>query len=449
MRPPQPINLRQRPALLEAIQPKQTGSKAPFYTVLFYILLEFSRPQDVVPGLAILSLPMLTIIVIGLQLVMSGNVNFSNKQTILFLSLLGLMVIHGPIAANNFAAFTEFKGMVLTFIAYLAIVTFVNSFRKMETLVGLWLGIHVFLAIIGTINGGKGVGGWLGDENDFCMEMNMVLPFAFFAFFSASSKLKKIIYLGLLCLYIMTAMLTLSRGGFLGMAAVGAFCWAQSSRKVLSAFLVFLVIGFILLAAPDNYWSEIESMGSDKTMQTGTGAERMYTWEVGWDMFLGNPIIGVGQGNFPVAFAEYEAGRTFQGRSIAWRAAHSAYLTLLPELGLVGVCIFVSMLYLTRRDLVLIWRSYRCSAKEGMELDRINDLKKAFFYANAMQASFIGYLVTSIFISTLYYPSFWIMMGFVVALRNITVRDLANNFKTASGLSCSQLIKRRQTDSSS
>ena len=423
MRPPQPINLRQRPALLEAIQPKQTGSKAPFYTVLFYILLEFSRPQDVVPGLAILSLPMLTIIVIGLQLVMSGNVNFSNKQTILFLSLLGLMVIHGPIAANNFAAFTEFKGMVLTFIAYLAIVTFVNSFRKMETLVGLWLGIHVFLAIIGTINGGKGVGGWLGDENDFCMEMNMVLPFAFFAFFSASSKLKKIIYLGLLCLYIMTAMLTLSRGGFLGMAAVGAFCWAQSSRKVLSAFLVFLVIGFILLAAPDNYWSEIESMGSDKTMQTGTGAERMYTWEVGWDMFLGNPIIGVGQGNFPVAFAEYEAGRTFQGRSIAWRAAHSAYLTLLPELGLVGVCIFVSMLYLTRRDLVLIWRSYRCSAKEGMELDRINDLKKAFFYANAMQASFIGYLVTSIFISTLYYPSFWIMMGFVVALRNITVRD--------------------------
>ena len=82
-----------------------------------------------------------------------------------------------------------------------------------------------------------------------------------------------------------------------------------------------------------------------------------------------------------------------------------------------------------------------------MEQGRINDLKKAYFYANAMQASLIGYLVTSIFISTLYYPSFWIMMGFVVALRNITVRDLASNFKTASGLSCSQLINRQQTES--
>jgi O-antigen ligase len=449
MRTPQPINLSQRAALVEAVQPTQTGSKAPFYALLFYMLLEFGRPQDLVPGLGYLFLPMLTLIVIGLQLVKSGNVKFSNKQTILFLPLIGLMVIHGPIAANNFAAFQTFKGMVLTFIAYLGIITFVNSLRKMEMLVGLWLGIHVFLAIIGTVKGGKGVGGWLGDENDFCMQLNMVIPFAFFGLFWASNKVKKITFAGLLCLYILAGMTTLSRGGFLGMAAVGAFCWAQSSRKVLSAFLVFLLISFILLAAPDKYWSEIASITDDQTEETGTGGERLYTWEVGWDMFLANPIIGVGQGNFPWVFQEYEAGRTFNDRSIAGRAAHSAYFTLLPELGLVGVCIFVSMLYLTRRDLVLIYRSYRYRAKEGIDLDRVNDLKKAYLYANAMQASLIGYLVSSIFVSTLYYPSFWVMMGFIVALRNITVRDLANNFKTASGLSCSQSIKRRQTESRS
>jgi len=400
------------------------------------MMLEFGRPQDVVPGLGYLFLPMLTLIVISFMLVKSGNVNFSNKQTILFLPLLGLMVVHGPIAANNFAALMTFKGMSLNFIAYLAVITFVNSFRKMETLAGLWLGIHVFLSIIGTIKGGHGVGGWLGDENDFCMEINMVIPFAFFAIFSASSKVKKMTYLGLLSFYILTAMLTLSRGGFIGMAAVGAFCWARSSRKVLAAFLVFLLISFILVAAPDKYWSEIASITDDQTKETGTGGERLYTWEVGWDMFLANPIIGVGQGNFPWVFQEYEGGRQFNGRSIAGRAAHSAYFTLLPELGLVGACIFVSMLYFTRRDLLLIYRSYRNGAKEGMELEGTNDLKKAYFYANAMQASLIAYLVSSIFISTLYYPSFWIMMGFVVALRNLTVTDLANNFKTASAANC-------------
>jgi len=413
------------------------------------MVLEFGRPQDIVPGLGYLFLPMLTLIVISFMLVKSGNVDFSNRQTILFLPLLGLMVIHGPIAANNYAALMTFKGMSLNFIAYLAIITFVNSLRKMESLVGLWLGIHVFLAIIGTIKGGKGVGGWLGDENDFCMALNMVIPFAFFAFFSASSKVKKITYFGLLCLYVLAAMTTLSRGGFLGMAAVGSFCWAQSSRKFLSAFLGFLLISFILVAAPDKYWSEIASITDDQTKETGTGGERLYTWEVGWDMFLANPIIGVGQGNFPWVFQEYEEGRQFNGRSIAGRAAHSAYFTLLPELGLVGVCIFVSMLYFTRRNLVLIYRSHRYRAGEAMEQDRMIDLKKAYFYANAMQASLIAYLVSSIFISTFYYPSFWIMIGFVVALRHLTVTDLANNFKTASGLSSSQVIKRLQTESCS
>lgn len=419
----QPVQATKKAAHLERGPGTQAESNAPFYVVLLYLFLEFGRPQDVVPGLGILSLPLLTLIAIGLQLVTSGNANFSNKQTILFLPLLGLMVIHGPIAANNFAAFHTFKGMVLTFIAYLGVITFVNSVRKMETVVALWLGIHLFLAIIGTVKGGKGVGGWLGDENDFCMELNMVLPFAFFGVFLASNKVKKITYLGLLCFFIMTAMLTLSRGGFIGMSAVGAFCWAQSSRKVVSAFLVFLLTGFMLLAAPDEYWSEVASIGSDQTIETGTGGERMYTWRVGWDMFLANPIIGVGQGNFPWVFQEYEGGRQFLGRSIAGRAAHSLYFTLLPELGLVGVCIFVSMLYLTWRDLVLIYRSYRCRAKEGMELDRINDLKKAYFYARAMQASLIGYLVCSVFISTLYYPSFWVMMAFVVALRNAVIRE--------------------------
>jgi hypothetical protein len=32
-------------------------------------------------------------------------------------------------------------------------------------------------------------------------------------------------------------------------------------------------------------------------------------------------------------------------------------------------------------------------------------------------------LISSVFISTLYYPSFWIIMAFVVATRNVTVRE--------------------------
>jgi O-antigen ligase len=407
--------------LLQRAPRPQAESNAPFYLVMFYLSLEFGRPQDIVPRLGALSLPMLTTILIMLLLVTSGKVNFGNMQTKLFVPLLVLMVIHGPIAVNNFHAFNTFKGMALNFVGYLGIITFVDSIHKFRTMAKVWLGIHLYLAVIGVLKGGVGVGGWLGDENDFCMQVNMILSFAFFGLFAESKMFTKSIYFGLLGTYILAIMTTLSRGGFLGMAAVGAYCWAQSSRKLLAAILVFLLVGFMALLGPEKYWSEIESIGSDQTAETGTGGERLYTWEIGWEMFLANPIMGVGQGNFNWVFEDYQGSRTFHGKSIAGRAAHSAYFTLLPELGLIGVSVFVGMLYLTRRDLGLIRRLYRTKAR--MEPDRVNELKTAYFLSHAIEGSIIGYLVSSIFISTLYYPSFWIMIGFAVALRNVVMRN--------------------------
>ena len=42
------------------------------------------------------------------------------------------------------------------------------------------------------------------------------------------------------------------------------------------------------------------------------------------------------------------------------------------------------------------------------------------YIARAMEGSLIGYIVSSVFISTLWYPALWIMIAFVVALRNIS-----------------------------
>ena len=174
-------------------------SNAPFYVVLFYLLLEFGRPQDVVPGLSMLSLPMLTIGVIGILLFTTGKVIFRDKQTIFYLAILSLMVLHGPIAVNNFHALMTFKDMVLYFVAFLGIIAFVDSIAKFKTLTAVWVGIHGYLAIMGIVLHGRGVGGWMGDENDFCMQLNMVVGFAYFGCISAHGKFKQGLSLGLLC----------------------------------------------------------------------------------------------------------------------------------------------------------------------------------------------------------------------------------------------------------
>jgi hypothetical protein len=39
--------------------------------------------------------------------------------------------------------------------------------------------------------------------------------------------------------------------------------------------------------------------------------------------------------------------------------------------------------------------------------------------ARAVEGSVVGYLASSVFISTLYYPTFWVLMAFTVAVRTI------------------------------
>ena len=405
-----------------ATQPRQAQeSNAGFYLVLASLLFEFGRPQSLIPGLKLIPFATGLDVLLLLNVVMSGKLNFSRLQTKLWIPLFIVMAIHVPIARNNFWALMTFKDMLLIFGLYLGIVTYVNSLEKMMTLMKVWMGILCFLAVMGVSKGGKGIGGWLGDENDFCMVMNMAVPFGYFLLFSATGVGQKMKYLGFLGSFILAAMASLSRGGFFGLASVGVYCWYRSPKKLNALIVVAVAVVFMLVLAPATYWDEIASSTDDETMKYGTGAARLYTWGIGTEMFLYNPIIGIGQKNFPWTFEVYEAGRTFHERSMAGREAHNAWVTLIAELGLVGIIIVGGMLAQCYKDLK--WIRTRFSPadsrqKRGQIVRAGEDVR--MYLARAMEGSLIGFIVSGVFISILWYPALWIMVAFVVALRNIS-----------------------------
>jgi hypothetical protein len=402
-------------------QPRQAQkSKVGFYLVLTYLVLEFGRPQELIPALKLIPFGTAVSVLILLSVLKSGKVDFSRLQTKLWLPLFAVMAIHVPIAVNNYWALITFKNMFLLYCAYLGIITFIDSLEKMMSLIKMWLGIHVFLALMGIAKGGKGIGGWMGDENDFCMVMNMVVPFGYFLMFSASGVAQKMKYLGFLGTFILAAMASLSRGGFFGLASVGVYCWYRSPKKLNALIVVVVAVLFMLVLAPEKYWDEINSSTSDQTMSVGTGAARFYTWGIGMDMFYSNPIIGIGQGNFPWTFMSYEAGQTFNERSFAGRAAHSAWVTLISELGLAGIVIIGGMLLQCYKDLKFVRRKFSApgSQKHGQIVQAGEDIRA--YLARAMEGSLIGFIVTGVFISVLWYPALWIMTALVVALRNIS-----------------------------
>lgn len=412
------------------LQPTPKESNVGFYLVLLAMLFEFGRPQDVLPPLKVIPIPSLIDISILIAVLASGKATFANMQTRLWVGLLAFMVLWVPFANNNFWALMTLKEMTLYFFFYLGIVTFVNTTGKMQKLIFVWLGVHAILGVNGILHHGQGVGGWLGDENDFGMEMNVAVPVAFFMYQASTSQRAKFLYMILLGLFVMTVVSTSSRGAFLGLLAVGTYCWLYSPRKVMSLILGVCLVGLVLVAAPQEYWDRISSITDDSTMETGTAGQRMFTWGIGWDIFTANPFFGVGQGNFPWTIGEYMGGRTWQTKSLAGRQAHSLYFTLLPELGLVGVIIFGSMIYLNYRDTRVTHFLPAVPRSLGQRFDKApvkdEQIVRAILFGNAILGGMIGYLTTSAFISTLYYPTFWILMGLAVALRNSTQTHAAS-----------------------
>ena len=418
---------------------KKVQSMFPFYLIIIYLFFEYGRPQMIVPDLRFFHLPLITIVFLAISLFATGKLYLKDSQTIVFILLLSEMVIHGPIAVNNYWAFQVFYAMIATFFAYLAITNIIDSEYKYYTLIKFWLLIFIFLAIFGYFNAnlnipkqyrtGMGVGGFVGDANDFSMALNMVLPFALFGIFSARDTIRKAYFLFIICLFVFVIIISESRGGFVGLASVMIYSWIRSNKKIMLALLMLLLVILAFITAPPTYFDEVKSIKTENTQenQYGTGAQRIYAWKIGWRIFLDNPIIGVGQGNYPwrVGETEEKMGVQWQQRSLAGRAAHSLYFTLLPELGLVGTTFFVCLILFSVKDLLYVKKMVKIKNDIYSEYES----KRIYYLALALEGSLIGILTSSTFISTLYYPHFWIWCAFSLSLKKIVYNKFNNNNK--------------------
>jgi O-antigen ligase len=417
---------REQPGHTTRRRAERKGYGAPFYLTLAYFALEFGRPQELVPALGALRPALLVLVCLAAVLMLSGRVHLQDMQTKLFVALLALMAAHVPIAANNYWAFMIARLMALAFVGYLGIVTFVDSIPKYRVVVCVWMGAILQVAVLAILHKGKGYGGFYGDENDACLAMNMMIPFAFFLGLGARRKRTMWMWFAAAGVLIVAVASTMSRGGFVGLIAVAFYCWLRAPRKLMSSAAAVMLALVMLASTPAGYWDEMNTITTDLDNPGSTGNDRIYSWKAGFRMFLDHPFVGVGPGNFNWNFQLYEPPGGLNDRMHGGRAAHSLFFTLIPELGLVGIGIFVMMLTANWRD----WRrvaglSRRTSSSRAGAAGLGEEQRTAYHLALALEGAMVGYLVSGIFVSVLYYPHFWLLMGMTVALRQVAERAFA------------------------
>jgi probable O-glycosylation ligase (exosortase A-associated) len=385
------------------------------YLVELYLVFEYVRLQDLVPGLGVLRLPLVTIAVLALLVLPAISRSLRLSQARAFTALLVLMGLHIPLAVNNYWALQYFLVTGNMLIVFMAVTQVVTTVSRLRHLVKAWLLIHLALALYGITHLGTGPGSFVGDENDFALVMNMFLPFPLFLLLAATTHHRRSTLWAGLCLTLGAVFASLSRGGFLGLVAVGAYSFWRSRRKGVVVVALCAAAALAAVVAPPQYLDEMATIVDEwhGVLPDGTGLQRQYAWRIGMRMFLANPVLGVGQGNFPWRFADYEGEDRFLTRSLAGRAAHSLYLTVLPELGVVGTIIFLALVLALFRDLR--------AARAALGTPGRDPKDAAYLHAVtlAVEGALVGYLVSGVFISVFYYPPFWILVAIAAATRQV------------------------------
>ena len=408
---------------------------APFIFIVIYLFVEFIRPQELVPALAVIRPGIIAIGLVFLSLVLNFKALYlGNTQTKLFFALLLLMTIHGPIAENNYWAFQVWYYMLTYLLVFVAVINFVNTPEKIERLVVIWLVMNLFAALIGIKHEGTVPSVYMKDENDFSLVMNLALPLAYFMFLEGGSGRRKLFYISACVLFVIASVISLSRGGFIGLAVTFLYCWYKSPNKLAGVILVSLLVGALFLTAPDKYFDEIKSIRTEN-IQEGTGANRWYLWQRGWMMFLDHPLIGVGQGNFPWNVAHYEPSGGFHRMLHGSRVAHSLYFTLIPELGLAGIFLFSGILLyslLSMRNATKNNKEPFSRGSHETEIDLPRRLHKMKFIAFGITGALWAFMVSAIFLTVLYYPHLWLLLAFATAIGNTTKNMLKLHYTSGA-----------------
>ena len=271
--------------------------------------------------------------------------------------------------------------------------------------------------------------GPVGDPNFFAQVMVVLLPLAGERFVNEKKLFYRLIAAWAFIVSTLIVIFTYSRGAFLA-AFVAIIFMSYRRRPVPSQIVIVLFAALIVYQfLPSNYVNRINTLfyflpGGNNSSANNDISFRGRSSEniVGINMFLDNPIIGVGMGNYNSKYQQYSSQLGLDFR-IEARSAHSLYLEILSERGLLGMISFIIMIYYT---FVSLRGAERFFSKNKM--DELSDLTYAIMVA------LITYLVTATFLHDALIRYFWLLMGIAWSVPQSMVLNHQFSFEKPSFL---------------
>lgn len=231
--------------------------------------------------------------------------------------------------------------------------------------------------------GGSGRARWIGifdGPGVFCIIFTISLGICF-PYFAGRNRLPiRLLALSLVILLSFATYLTGSRGGLLATVAMGGLFVAIlgniSARKILLGTGLCIIL--FMLAPP--WMTSIRD-------ENRSAQHRVEMWAQGLEMSKHDPIFGIGRGNF----------RDYTGRLVA----HSSVIEIQGETGIIGVMLWIMLIYTSFKAAILTWKNEPIFADSNVGFGLVLAL--------------VGYVISSMFV-TLEYETFYFLLALCVGL---------------------------------
>lgn len=414
----------------------QHSNAIPFFgLVTFWFAMEYLRPQDYITFLGYIRPGLITLIIISMVWLLRGEKSALKDKLVIAYAIFIVLGVLSLLYANNtyWAARRNLELISFLVGGVLPFVAFMDRPEALRRFFNWWVFIHALVAVAGVLRGGTGSGGFMGDENDLALTMAMAMPFAYFLATQEQNAVRKVLLIIAGLLMVAAIVATRSRGGFLGMMTA-TFAIVYFSRNRVRNFVAVSVIAGLAvlvlvqarLTAPmpgdpndptsrqqqgPSYWDEMSSI---RDATDSTRLSRFYFWGRSWEMFVDNPVLGVGTSNFGWVVEDYERRDPAFVGDVRWsggRVNHSIYFTVLAEYGLAGTLVFA---FITAGIIHRLRKARRLLSTVETDEARVMTA-----LVRAGSAGLMAYLIAGAFLTVNYYPHLWYLLGFTIAMHRI------------------------------
>ncbi len=398
----------------------------PFLGILAYFVFEYARLSAMFPALQSLQfgklivLPTLVVMLVRYAVFGQSKVIY-DRAYLLFFIWGGVAFASIAVAIDTGMAFDLSVDLVKWFIICFLIINLVDSLKRFQWVIWIYLLLNFKLSqhqlrsfaagYASAANrdsyvsqGAGGGGSFFGNSTDFGLAMVIVAPLAFYLIQTVKSKLLKIVAGTFTIFFVASILRSGSRGAALALFACGALYWKYSKSKMISSIAIVMFIAGFWIVAPEA-WKERFASAQDYE-EDATASARIELWKGGLAMFVDNPILGVGMNNFSSSWlSKYRPANT-GGASVP----HNIFIQAMSELGIGGLLVVIAILYLAfRRN------------RETRKICREARLEEPWImnFAYALDMSMLSFVVGGMFLTVLYFPHLYVVLGLTIALNQI------------------------------